>query len=165
MLSARLPFSLWRRCTVTLTTYCFPPKRIIHLWYWSAPVLQSSNCGMALHFSDSNRLHRRIKMQSQDIDQQESTPQGKINETMHEGQYNFPSLCRRKVFLFPLPPSISCMLIWSPFQMAGLRLFRVHHTVSIVKPLEIAIWISGEGSSKLCNCNLDMSLWQCSTVN
>lgn len=32
----------------------------------------------ALHFTDSNRLHRRIKMQSLDIDHEESTPLAKL---------------------------------------------------------------------------------------
>lgn len=32
----------------------------------------------ALHFTDSNRLHRRIKMQLLDIDHEESTPLAKL---------------------------------------------------------------------------------------
>lgn len=101
----RLASSLGKIWTVTLSTYCFPVELIIHLRYWLALLLWGSNCGAASHFSDSNRLHRRIKMQSLGIDQEESTPPAKLTRQCMRINTISPPLGKSADFFLSPPPS------------------------------------------------------------
>lgn len=123
----------------------------------------------ASHFTDSNRLHRRIKMQSLDIDQKESTPLAKLTRQCIWINTAFPSLGKR----FFSPPffflhAADC----NPGKSADLgssfqkHLIRVHHAVSVVKPPGISLWIRmGESSPQLFKCNRDACLhWGCAVL-
>lgn len=86
---------------VPLTSYCFLLRRS----YICA--IDCLACSTALivvwasHFTNSNRLHRRIKMQSLDIDHKESTPLAKLTRQCIWINTAFPSLGKR----FPFPRS------------------------------------------------------------
>lgn len=109
----------------------------------------------ASHFTDSNRLHRRIKMQSLDIDQKESTPLAKLTRQCIWINTAFPSLGKR---FFSPPFSFLLAADCNPGKSADLgssfqkHLIKVHHAVSIVKPPGISLWIRGGGGEARLNC-------------
>lgn len=100
----------------------------------------------ASHFTDSNRLHRRIKMQSPDIDHQESTPLAKLTRQCIWIDTAFPSLGKRFLFppsSFPTPWPVTqakVLILARPFRKHHIK---VHHAVSIVKMPGISLWIRG----------------------
>ena len=107
----------------------------------------------ASHFTDSNRLHRRIKMQSLDIDQKESTPLAKLTRQCIWINTAFLSLGKRTFFSPFFLHATAC----NPSKSADLdssfkkHLIKVHYDVSIVKPPGISLWIRWVGGARL-NC-------------